>query len=48
MNQSLTLADIGLRIEDVSFGTLTGEAAWCVPAQTVITQQPVHQTLIDI
>lgn len=28
--------------------TLTGETAWCVPAQAVVTQMPVHQTLIDV
>lgn len=48
MTESLTLADVRLWIEDVSFGTLTGETAWCVSAQTVVTQLPVYQTFINI
>lgn len=42
------LADVRLWIKDVSFGTLTGETAWCVSAQTVVTQLPVYQTFINI
>lgn len=48
MKVPLTFADIRLRIKAVSFGTLTSETAWCVPAQTIFTQTPVHQTLINI
>lgn len=43
-----TLADVRLWAEGVSFGALAGEAARRVPAQTVLTQQPVYQALVDI
>lgn len=47
-SESLTVADVFLGVEEESLGALTGEAAWCVPAQTVLTQQPVHHALINI
>lgn len=46
--ESLTLADVFLRVEEESLGALTGEAAWRVPAQTVFTQKPVHHALVNI
>lgn len=47
-SESLTLADVLLRVEEESLGALTGETARRVPAQTVLTQQPVHHALVDI
>lgn len=48
----ITLVDIlaGLRVrfEDKAFGTRAGVGAGSVSAQAIVTQQPVHQTLIDI
>lgn len=47
-SEGLTFADVFLRVEEESFGALTGEAARRVSAQTVLTQKPVHHALIDI
>lgn len=44
----LTLADVRLRVEAVTFGTLAGEAPRCVSAQPVVAQQPVHQALVHV
>lgn len=42
------LACLRIRFEDEAFGTGAGVGAWGVSAQAIVTQQPVHQTLIDI
>lgn len=48
----LALVDIftslRVRFEDKAFGTGAGVGAGSVSAQAIVTQKPVHQTLIDI
>lgn len=43
-----TLADVRPGVEGVALGALAGEAARGVPAQAVLTQQPVDQALVDV
>lgn len=44
----LTLADICLGVEAVSRRAVAGEATWCVPTEAVVTQQSVHQALVNV
>ena len=44
----LTIADIRLGIEAVSWRAVAAEAPWCVPTQAVVTQQSVYQTLVNV
>lgn len=45
---TLTFARICVLSEDITQGTCTGVATWNIPAQSIITEQSVHQALINI
>ena len=46
--KDITFAGLGVGFEDVSLRTGAGEGARSVSAQTVVTKETVHQTLIDV
>lgn len=46
--RALTFAGLGVGLEDESFGAGAGVGARSVPAQAVVTEQTVHQALVDV
>lgn len=46
--KKITFAGLGVWLEDEALGTGARVAAWGVPTQAVVTQQAIHQTLVNI